>query len=576
MLRSKMRVVAVVRGRALRFLGMGWSAHGTMKVLEPDPTRASAPRPIRGWRGVGFRNLGLWLMLRRRPHWRKKIMHALESSSSVPSVPAGGSVAGGSEPVIAVRDLGRMYHLFNRPQDRLKQAFLWGRKQLYREFWALRNVSFELGRGQTLGIVGRNGSGKSTLLQILAGVLQPTTGEVKVNGRVAALLELGSGFNVEYSGRENVFLNGAILGVPRAQMAERFEEIERFAEIGEFIDQPVKTYSSGMFVRLAFAVTTCVDADVLLIDEALAVGDVFFRQKCYARLEMLRERGVSIVLVSHAMTDVEQFCRDGLLLHHGNVMYQGSSKEAVRRYYLVEQEERAVGSGGGAVSSLQSPVASGEAAIGSQPSAANDGLTADRVPACGRLPTADSDDVGWPAASELLDISQLSQVSNGWARCTASAITNVAGKAARVFEQGETAVFFHEFELLRDIEVPVAGITITSDQGICVHGRNTLQLDTGVPLRAAAGAKLRFRQEVKLEIAVREYTFEAGLAAIGRGDYERRSMLPHEELEGRVLRLCHLPVVAHFAVIFRREGKPIQLLHHGAANLPGSCRVAVV
>jgi lipopolysaccharide transport system ATP-binding protein len=219
--------------------------------------------------------------------------------------------------VVAVRDAGKMYRLYDCPQDRLKQHLLGRFGRSYgREFWALREISFDMRRADVLGIIGCNGSGKSTLLQILAGVLRPTTGEACIKGRVAALLELESGFDTAYTGRDNIFMKGAILGIPRSEMDKRLEEIVAFAEIGAFIDQPMKTYSSGMFVRLALAVTISVDADVLLIDEALAVGDAFFRQKCYQRLEILRNRGVSIALVSHTMTDVEQFCEQVLLLHH--------------------------------------------------------------------------------------------------------------------------------------------------------------------------------------------------------------------------------------------------------------------
>jgi ABC-type polysaccharide/polyol phosphate transport system ATPase subunit len=240
--------------------------------------------------------------------------------------------------VITVDRLGKMYRLYDRPQDRLKHSLLWRFGRHYgREFWALRDVSFEVRRGETFGIIGRNGAGKSTLLQILAGILEPTVGEVHVRGRVAALLELGSGFNPEFTGRENVFLNGAILGIPRSEMERHLDDIVAFADIGPFIDQPVKLYSSGMLMRLAFAVATHVEADVLLIDEVLAVGDVFFRQKCYRWLETLRERGVTIVLVSHAMTEVEQFCRRALLLDGGRGVFVGPAVEAVKRYYLLEQ-----------------------------------------------------------------------------------------------------------------------------------------------------------------------------------------------------------------------------------------------
>ena len=208
------------------------------------------------------------------------------------------------------------------------------------DFWALRHVSFEVAPGERFGVIGRNGSGKSTLLQMIAGTLAPTEGEITVTGRVAALLELGSGFNPDFTGRENVFINGAIHGLSREQVADRFDAIAAFADIGEFIDQPVKLYSSGMFVRLAFAVGTSIDADILLIDEALAVGDVFFRQKCYRRLDELRERGVSIVLVSHGLGDIEQFCDRALLVERGEALFVGPSVEAVKRYYLLESREK--------------------------------------------------------------------------------------------------------------------------------------------------------------------------------------------------------------------------------------------
>src|SRR5579862_6750598 len=166
-----------------------------------------------------------------------------------------------SEAVISVQNLGKVYHLYDKPSDRLKQAFLWGRKQLYREFWALKNVTFDVRRGEVLGLIGRNGAGKSTLLQIVCGVLKPTTGSAQVRGRVAALLELGSGFNPDFTGRENLYMNGTILGLTQAEIDSRYQQIVDFAEIGSFIDQPVKTYSSGMIMRLAFAISVHVDAD---------------------------------------------------------------------------------------------------------------------------------------------------------------------------------------------------------------------------------------------------------------------------------------------------------------------------
>jgi lipopolysaccharide transport system ATP-binding protein len=213
--------------------------------------------------------------------------------------------------------VGKCYRIFPSPRARLLQG-LWGeRRQLYREFWALQNVSFQLPRGQTLGVVGRNGSGKSTLLQLLCNTLTPTTGQIRVHGRIGALLELGSGFNPEFSGRENVILNGSVLGLSEQQIEAKLDAILAFADIGNFIDQPVKTYSSGMVVRLAFAVQAHIDPDILVVDEALAVGDEMFQKKCYAHLERLKERGTSILLVTHSCPQIIQHCDQALLLHKG-------------------------------------------------------------------------------------------------------------------------------------------------------------------------------------------------------------------------------------------------------------------
>ena len=219
--------------------------------------------------------------------------------------------------VVEALSLGKCYRVFPSPRARLLQG-LWGkRRQLYREFWALQNVSFQLGRGQTLGVVGRNGSGKSTLLQLLCRTLTPTTGTIRVQGRVGALLELGSGFNPEFSGLENVFLNASVLGLTQNQIKAKLDDILGFADIGSFIDQPVKTYSSGMMMRLAFAVQAHIDPDILVVDEALAVGDEMFQKKCYAHLERLKERGTSILLVTHSCPQIIQHCDQALLLHKG-------------------------------------------------------------------------------------------------------------------------------------------------------------------------------------------------------------------------------------------------------------------
>src|SRR3989441_3719469 len=211
--------------------------------------------------------------------------------------------------------------------------------KFHRDFWALRDVSFDIRRGETSCIVGENGSGKSTLLQIVAGILQPSAGTVSVKGRVSALLELGSGFNPEFSGRDNVYLNGSILGLSTKQIDQRFREIEQFAEIGDFINQPVKTYSSGMAVRLAFAVAINVDPEILLVDEALAVGDIYFRQRCMRKVHELRSRGITILFVSHAVADVKAIGDRVLWLDHGRLIDIGEPDRVVSRYLAAMSEK---------------------------------------------------------------------------------------------------------------------------------------------------------------------------------------------------------------------------------------------
>ena len=237
-----------------------------------------------------------------------------------------------SEIAVRAHDLAKEYRLYGRPQDRLRQM-MWGRRRrFYQPVGAVAGVSFEIHRGETVGIVGQNGSGKSTLLQLVAGTLRPTRGSCEAHGRVAALLELGAGFDPELTGRENVYLNAALLGFRRAEVDARFESIAAFADIGRFLDHPVKTYSTGMFVRLAFAVAVSIEPDVLLIDEALAVGDLRFQIKCLERLRALQQRGVTILLVSHSVDQVKRFCARCLWLDGGRVVMDGPAGLVADRY----------------------------------------------------------------------------------------------------------------------------------------------------------------------------------------------------------------------------------------------------
>lgn len=236
---------------------------------------------------------------------------------------------------ISVRNLSKKYRLYGSAKERLKEALHPFKKRYHREFWALRDVSFDVPKGQTFGIIGRNGSGKSTLLQTIFGILQPTGGAVQTHGRISALLELGAGFNPQFTGRENVVFNGMLTGFSRSQMHERLADIAAFADIGEFIDQPVKTYSSGMFVRLAFAAAINVDPDILIVDEALAVGDVKFQRKCYDKFQEFHKAGKTLVWVTHNTAAVARHCDRALLLENGQILQRGGPRDVINKYWEI-------------------------------------------------------------------------------------------------------------------------------------------------------------------------------------------------------------------------------------------------
>ncbi|HEY9853004.1 MAG TPA: ABC transporter ATP-binding protein [Leptolyngbyaceae cyanobacterium] len=247
-----------------------------------------------------------------------------------------------TEIAISLNNVSKCFKCYDRPTERLKDLLLPGKGKA-NEFWALRDINLEVIKGQSLGIVGRNGSGKSTLLQTIVGTLKPTTGEVKVNGRIAALLELGSGFNPEFTGRQNVFFNGRLMGLSQQEIEGKFDEIAAFADIGDFLDRPVKTYSSGMFVRLAFAVSTSVEPDILIVDEALSVGDDAFQRKCFARIENIRAKGGTILFVSHSAGSVIELCDAAILMDRGEKLLFHHPKFVMDKYYklLYAPEDKA-------------------------------------------------------------------------------------------------------------------------------------------------------------------------------------------------------------------------------------------
>ena len=350
-----------------------------------------------------------------------------------------------SEIAIKVEGLSKCYQIYDTPRDRLKQFVLprlqrvlgLSPKQHYREFWALKNVSFQVKKGETVGIVGRNGSGKSTLLQIICGTLNPTTGMVATNGRIAALLELGSGFNPEFTGRENVYMNAAVLGLTDDEIAGRFDEIVSFAHIGDFIEQPEKAYSSGMVVRLAFAVAINVAPDILIVDEALAVGDAAFQRKCMRKISELSDAGVTLLFVSHDMETVKKICGEALYLARGSVIDFGAAKEVCISY------ERDL-------------FGASKKAETTQTEALVESAELDRA-------VLDQD---------LLQTNEKTY-GDGRAQIIDVAITNQNRQRTNILAPNASYVFSYRAVFSAPVALPVFGMMITNREGVCIFGANT-------------------------------------------------------------------------------------------------------
>jgi lipopolysaccharide transport system ATP-binding protein len=325
--------------------------------------------------------------------------------------------------VLHVQNVSKSYRLYARPVDRLLEALPFSGPRASKEFWALRNVSLDVERGEVFGLIGANGSGKSTLLQVVAGILQPTEGRVETKGRIAALLELGAGFNPEFTGRENVFLNGEILGLSRRAMEQAFPAIERFAEIGAFIDRPVKEYSSGMYVRLAFSTAIHVDPEILIVDEALAVGDAIFANRCVKKFDELKQRGVTVLFVSHDLALVKRLCDRAALMVEGRMAACGKPSDVVNRYMSIVLERQ------------------------DRESARNNG--------------------------ELLSGASFRH-GDGASRVLKVALLNARGEEVEEAEPGDALRIHMQARAERDVETMVVGVLIRNRLGIDVWGTNTV------------------------------------------------------------------------------------------------------
>lgn len=424
---------------------------------------------------------------------------------------------GGSDVAIRVRDVSKHYVMFERPEDRFKQMTvprlqrLVGRppRRYFRDFAALSGVSFEIGRGETVGIIGRNGSGKSTLLQIVCGTLQPTSGSVEVNGRIAALLELGAGFNPEFTGRENVFLNATILGVPRKEMEWRFDDIARFADIGPFIDQPVKTYSSGMYVRLAFATAINVDPDILVVDEALSVGDEAFQRKCFARIEDIKDKGGTILFVSHGAQTIVQLCTRAMLIDGGEKILEGRPKRVVSQY------QRLVNLTGEEARSVRKQIVEMDEAAMRSPDGSHLSRVADQQVSQLQHEVVQSGDESWFDPS-LISHSRVEYESQG-AEISQLRIIDSTGKEVNVLVHGRRYTYKYDVNFTDDIYNFGFGMMINTKSGMGISGIGKGTSGRPAVKKVSKGSKVKVSIDFVADLLPDVYFFNAGITGTTSG-----------------------------------------------------------
>jgi lipopolysaccharide transport system ATP-binding protein len=461
----------------------------------------------------------------------------------------------GSAPLLLeVQNVSKVYHLWESPRARLTYG-LWSqvppgapsflqklaqreKARLGRDFYALHEVSFQLRQGDSVAILGRNGSGKSTLLQIVCGTLRPSGGVVTRNcRRIAALLELGSGFNPEFTGRENVYLNGAVLGLSRSEIDAKFSRILEFAEIGQFIDQPAKTYSSGMMLRLAFAVQVQADPDLLIVDEALAVGDVFFQQKCFAHIRRLKERGCSFLIVSHDTTSLQRLCDRGIVLIDGRKHFEGIAREAIREYHLTEKKHR-------------------PARIDEQTDI--EGQVQN---------VSESNEIAEP--EQWFQADESVQVNPSLARLVRWSCTDVSGRIANQFFEGQKIRVFVEFDCKVPVREASVGMGIRDKTGQMIHGKHLYQMLPGTKIRMDSPFSLLCEFTFICRLMPGEYTLDFGLIDIfsdgGKSQADGASIESYSHIYSG-------PPVGRFAIT-PREIDPIRRKGHwGMVDIEAEAR----
>lgn len=397
------------------------------------------------------------------------------------------------EYAIQVQDVSKIYRLYEKPIDRLKESLSLTHKSYHRDFFALSNISFQVKKGETVGIIGTNGSGKSTILKIITGVLTPTTGNVRVSGVISALLELGAGFNMDYTGIENVYMNGTMMGFTRSQMDEKLPEILEFADIGDFVYQPVKTYSSGMFVRLAFALAINVEPEILIVDEALSVGDVFFQSKCYRRMEEIRKQGTTILMVTHDMGSVIKYCDRVVLLNKGHYVAEGPAGKMVDLYKKILANQ---------MDALEEELAEMNDFSG--------GMDGQEVL---------SEDKNQGMMKDKISINpNRTEYGNGKAEIYDLGLFDERGNLTNLLLKGEYFEIKERIRFFDTIQAPIFTYTIKDKKGADLTGTNTMFEDADVkPVGQGDEYEVTFRQKMTLQGG--EYLLSMSCTGFEQGEH---------------------------------------------------------
>lgn len=398
---------------------------------------------------------------------------------------------------ILVEHISKMYRLYDKPIDRLKESLSPSHKEYHKKFYALNDISFSVKKGETVGIIGTNGSGKSTILKIITGVLTPTTGRVEVDGVISALLELGAGFNMDYTGIENIYMNGTMLGFSREEMAGKLNDILDFADIGEFVHQPVKTYSSGMFVRLAFALAINVNPEILIVDEALSVGDVFFQSKCYKRMEEIRKKGTTILMVTHDMGSIIKYCDRVILLNRGNFVAEGDPGHMVDLYKKILANQ---------MDALEEELHAGD-------SQKSESVSAERSDA--KLHPRGGQEL---MKDKLVINPKCTEYGDGRAEIYDLGLLDARGNLTNLILKGEDFTIREKIRFTADLEAPIFTYTIKDKKGTELSGTNTMYEGTDIkPVKRGDEYEVSFTQRMTLQGG--EYLLSMSCTGFERGEH---------------------------------------------------------